>query len=85
MNTINPGAIVTPIFQNSGMNQEELKIFFERSKAWHALERNGDALEIAKTIAFLASDDASFITGVTLSVDGGMHIMQPPVTIPSFV
>ncbi|EGI64444.1 3-oxoacyl-[acyl-carrier-protein] reductase [Acromyrmex echinatior] len=85
VNTINPGAIVTRIFQNSGMSQEELKIFFERSKAWHALERNGDALEIAKTIAFLASDDASFITGVTLSVDGGMHIMQPPVTIPSFV
>ncbi|KAG5328721.1 DCXR reductase, partial [Acromyrmex charruanus] len=85
VNAINPGVVVTHIFRNSGMNQEQLKIFFEQTKAWHALERNGDASEIAKTIAFLASDDASFITGVTLSVDGGMHIMPPSVTIPSVV
>ena len=83
MNAVNPGVVKTHIFRNCGMNQEQLKIFFEKLKEWHALGRNGDALEIAKTIAFLASDDASFITGVTLSVDGGMRIMSP--AIPSFV
>ena len=35
------------------------------------LDRNGTAEEVATTIAFLASDDASFITGVVLPVDGG--------------
>ncbi|KYM76703.1 3-oxoacyl-[acyl-carrier-protein] reductase [Atta colombica] len=83
VNAVNPGVVKTHIFRNCEMNQEQLKIFFEKLKEWHALGRNGDALEIAKTIAFLASDDASFITGVTLSVDGGMHIMSP--AIPSFV
>jgi NAD(P)-dependent dehydrogenase (short-subunit alcohol dehydrogenase family) len=39
-----------------------------------ALRRNGDPEEAASTIAFLVSDDASFITGEVLTVDGGFHI-----------
>ena len=34
--------------------------------------RLGDAAEVAKAVAFLASDDASFINGAALSVDGGI-------------
>ena len=40
-------------------------------RAIHAMNRWGEADEIAKVILFLASDDASFITGVTLPIDGG--------------
>lgn len=63
--------------KNSGMTDEQLKTFFEGSKQTHALGRPGNTSEIAKAIAYLASDDASFVTGVTLSVDGGRHVMCP--------
>ena len=51
--------------------------FLERSKDTHALGRPGNAEEVANVIAFLASSDASFITGATLPVDGGRHAMCP--------
>ena len=51
--------------------------FLERSKETHALGRPGNAEEVANVIAFLASSDASFITGATLPVDGGRHAMCP--------
>ena len=40
-------------------------------KSLHAMNRWGEAREVARAILFLASDDASFITGTTLLVDGG--------------
>ena len=49
----------------------------ERCKTTHALRRVGEASEVAKAIAFLASDDASFTTGAHLPVDGGRHAMCP--------
>ena len=51
--------------------------FLEHSKTTHALGRTGEPDEVAKTIAFLASEDASFITGASLPVDGGRHAMCP--------
>ena len=51
--------------------------FLERSRTTHALGRVGDVSEVAKAIAFLASDDASFTTGAHLPVDGGRHAMCP--------
>lgn len=75
VNAVNPGVIVTNLHHSSGMNDDQLKQFFEHSKETHALGRTGEPTEVAKTIAFLASDDASFITGATLPVDGGRHAM----------
>lgn len=77
MNAVNPGVVVTNLHRSSGMSEEKLKEFFEHSKSTHALGRPGTAEEVAKTIAFLASDDASFITGQTLPVDGGRSVMCP--------
>ncbi|XP_012060819.1 PREDICTED: tropinone reductase 2-like [Atta cephalotes] len=77
VNAVNPGVVQTNILRNTGLSQEQVKIRFEQLKGMHALGRNGDSLEIAKTIAFLASNDASFMTGVTLLVDGGWHIVPP--------
>ncbi|KAG9354427.1 hypothetical protein JZ751_001136 [Albula glossodonta] len=51
--------------------------FLERCKETHALGRPGEVDEVAHAIAFLASDAASFITGVNLPVDGGRHAMCP--------
>ncbi|KAG5348363.1 DCXR reductase, partial [Acromyrmex charruanus] len=74
VNSVNPGAVSTNILRNTGLTQEQIKILLDQIKEGHALGRIGDTLEIAKTIAFLASDDASFMTGVTMPVDGGWHI-----------
>lgn len=51
--------------------------FLEKCKSTHALGRVGDVSEVAKAIAFLASDDSSFITGTHVPVDGGRHVMCP--------
>ncbi|XP_015522721.1 meso-2,3-butanediol dehydrogenase-like [Neodiprion pinetum] len=77
VNSVNPGVVVTNLHKSSGMGEEQLKAFFERSKTTHALGRPGDVIEVASAIAFLASSDASFITGVSLPVDGGRHAMCP--------
>ncbi len=52
--------------------------FDEISKGYHALGRGGTVEETGKLIAFLASDDASFITGQTIVIDGGASLMGPP-------
>ncbi|CAH1266491.1 DHRS2 [Branchiostoma lanceolatum] len=77
VNSVNPGVIVTEIQKRSGMSEEEYVKFLEHCKTTHALGRVGDVSEVAKTIAFLASSDASFITGAQVPVDGGMHAMCP--------
>ena len=45
----------------------------ERQKYTHPLGHIGEPIDVAKTIAFLVSDDASFITGQIMFVDGGRH------------
>jgi len=77
VNAVNPGVIVTDLHKREGMSAEDYAKFLEHSKTTHALGRPGTADEVAKAIAFLASDDASFITGCTLPVDGGRSIMCP--------
>ncbi|XP_043199518.1 glucose 1-dehydrogenase-like isoform X2 [Amphibalanus amphitrite] len=77
VNAVNPGVIITELHTRSGMGPEKYKNFLEHCKSTHALGRPGEVMEVAKPIAFLASDDASFITGQTLGVDGGRGVMCP--------
>lgn len=77
VNAVNPGVIVTDLQRRGGLDDEAYAKFLTRSRETHALGRPGEAEEAAKAIAFLASDDASFTTGVTLPVDGGRHAMCP--------
>ena len=77
VNAVNPGVIVTELQKRGGLNSDAYKEFLERSKQTHALGRPGDVDEVAQTIAFLASEASSFITGISLSVDGGRHAMCP--------
>lgn len=77
VNAVNPGVIITEVHKRGGMSEEAYAKFLEHSKTTHAMGRPGTADEVAKAIAFLASDDASFITGATLAVDGGRSIMCP--------
>jgi len=74
VNAVNPGVVVTNLHRRSGMNEDNYGKFLERSKETHPLGRPGDAGEIADLIWFLASDRAGWITGETISVDGGRHL-----------
>jgi len=67
VNCICPGYIATPIIQGILDDPEKLK----RTGARHPMGRIGTAEEVAAAVAFLASDEASFITGAILAVDGG--------------
>nr|CAH7747436.1 unnamed protein product [Callosobruchus chinensis] len=77
VNVVNPGVTITNLHKRGGMDEETYKAFLARCKDTHALGRPGQAEEVAKTITFLASDDASFITGASVPVDGGRHAMCP--------
>eukprot|EP00092_Neocalanus_flemingeri_P002928 GFUD01003131.1.p1 GENE.GFUD01003131.1~~GFUD01003131.1.p1 ORF type:complete len:260 (-),score=94.12 GFUD01003131.1:473-1252(-) len=77
VNAVNPGVIVTECHKNAGMEEEAYKKFLEHSKTTHALGRPGTVQEVAATVVFLASGAASFVTGQTVSVDGGRSVMCP--------
>lgn len=71
VNAVNPGVVVTEIHKRGGMTEEAYAAFLEHSKSTHPLGRTGRPEEIAALVLFLASDDASWITGATYSIDGG--------------
>ena len=71
VNAVNPGVVVTEIHKRGGMNDEAYAAFLEHSKSTHPLGRTGRPEEIAALVLFLASDDASWVTGATYSIDGG--------------
>ncbi|MBX5477953.1 MAG: glucose 1-dehydrogenase [Pyrinomonas methylaliphatogenes] len=71
VNAVNPGVVRTELHRRGGMSEEDYAAFLERSKQTHPLGRVGEAEEIAELILFLASDRASWITGVTYAIDGG--------------
>lgn len=77
VNSVNPGVIITDIHKRGGLNEEEYAKFLEHSKTTHALGRAGNVIEVAESIAFLASERASFITATLLPVTGGRHAMCP--------
>lgn len=74
VNAVNPGVVVTELHRAGGMADDAYAAFLERSRSTHPLGRVGSAEEVAATIAFLASEEAAWITGVTLSVDGGRQL-----------
>ncbi|HZG81922.1 MAG TPA: SDR family oxidoreductase, partial [Brevibacillus sp.] len=65
VNAVCPGYIDTPLIagRNEAMNEHLISL--------HPMGRLGQPEEVAKAVLFLASDDASFITGTSLLVDGG--------------
>ncbi|XP_017781216.1 PREDICTED: 3-oxoacyl-[acyl-carrier-protein] reductase FabG-like [Nicrophorus vespilloides] len=77
VNCVNPGVTVTNLHKRGGMGEEQYKEFLKRTKDTHAMGRPGQPEEVANAIVFLASQHASFITGVSVPVDGGRHAMCP--------
>lgn len=67
VNCFSPGPIDTPLLGRSGM--ESMRDYIRESSP---MKRFGDVTEAARAVLFLASNDASYITGVDLTVDGGL-------------
>lgn len=71
VNAISPGATETPGWLDLAQTEEQKKAMFAEVIATVPLGRTAQPDEIAKAVTFLASDDASFISGIELFVDGG--------------
>jgi NAD(P)-dependent dehydrogenase (short-subunit alcohol dehydrogenase family) len=74
VNAVNPGVTVTNLHRRSGMAEDAYAAFLARSKETHPLGRPGQPEEIAALILFLASDQAGWVTGETIAIDGGRHL-----------
>jgi NAD(P)-dependent dehydrogenase (short-subunit alcohol dehydrogenase family) len=72
VNALSPGPIDTPILGKAGLTEEQVAGWKASLTSQVPLGRIGHVDEIAKPALFLASDDSSFITGIELTVDGGM-------------
>ena len=70
--SVAPGPIETPIYGKLGMPQEAVEEMGAGFAQQVPLGRFGSSDELAKSVLFLASDDASFVNGVELEVDGGL-------------
>lgn len=71
VNLVSPGPTETPIINRSGLSPEAIEAMRAHMSSAVPIGRMGEAREIARAMLFLASDEASFITGVDLFVDGG--------------
>lgn len=75
-NAVAPGLVLTPAALNN-LNEDVRKIFLGQC----ATPYLGEPEDIAATIAFLASEDARYITGQTIVADGGLTIHNPTVNL----
>jgi NAD(P)-dependent dehydrogenase (short-subunit alcohol dehydrogenase family) len=71
VNAIAPAVIETPVY-GTFLTPEQVKAVLPTFNAMHPLGRNGQPVDAAEALLFLASDQTSFITGVVLPVDGGV-------------
>jgi NAD(P)-dependent dehydrogenase (short-subunit alcohol dehydrogenase family) len=71
VNCVNPAIIDTPMLDREVKRSKDRRTYMQECKHVQAMERIGRPEEIAHAVLFLASDEASFVTGAALSVDGG--------------
>ncbi|MFT9846687.1 SDR family NAD(P)-dependent oxidoreductase [Aneurinibacillus sp. REN35] len=76
-NAVAPGLILTPAAKNN-LPPDVLDLF----EKYNCLPYHGEAEDIGYTVLFLASDEAKFITGQTIQVEGGHYVPSP--TVPDF-
>jgi NAD(P)-dependent dehydrogenase (short-subunit alcohol dehydrogenase family) len=71
VNTVSPGPILTPIMDKLGFSAPQRDDFLEGVKDQIPMKRLGTPDEVADAVLFLASNEASYVTGADLYVDGG--------------
>ena len=76
VNAVAPGTIRTEAWQNRIALDPEV---LEKVSQWYPLGRVGEPGDVTRSLMFLASDDAAWITGVTLPVEGGILAGNLPI------
>ena len=71
INAVAPAVVETPVY-NTFMSDEEVAETLPGFNAFHPIGRNGQPADVAEAALFLASQDAGWITGTVLPVDGGV-------------
>jgi len=71
VNCVNPGIIDTPMLRRDARTSRDVEAYLRSADEVQPMGRVGRPEEVANAVLFLASDEASFITGTALSVDGG--------------
>lgn len=74
VNAINPGVVVSNLHRAGGLDEDKYGAFLEHSKTTHPLGRVGNPEEVSDLILFLASNNAGWITGATVPIDGGRNL-----------
>ncbi len=74
VNAVNPGPVRTSILTKNGRSADEVDAIYDQLKNAVPLQRIGDSPEVAKLVAFLSSDESTFITGSELNIDGGIGV-----------
>ncbi len=77
VNAVSPGPVETPIYSKLGLPAEQLQGIASTLTEKIALKRFAKPEEIARVALFLASDEASFVTGAELVADGGWTEVMP--------
>jgi NAD(P)-dependent dehydrogenase (short-subunit alcohol dehydrogenase family) len=75
VNAIEPGVVVTELHTVTKA-VADYPAFLERGKSTHPLGRVGDAREVAALVLYLLGDDAGWITGACMPIDGGRNLMS---------
>ena len=76
VNGVSPGHIKTNIFNNTGLNSEQIEGAVQSIIPTIPFKRFGEPSEIANAVLFLASQEASYIHGTELTVDAGISVIR---------
>jgi NAD(P)-dependent dehydrogenase (short-subunit alcohol dehydrogenase family) len=76
VNGISPGHIKTNIFNNTGLSSEQIDKAVQNIIPTIPFKRQGEPSEIANTVLFISSDEASYIHGAELRIDAGISVIK---------